>query len=95
MEDYRRLTHFLNTAALSFGCFSQEAGTELAELAQKFESGEAGFSDKELALKVLQNAKQHFISSPKSEKRDYGLLSVGLLIAQLELEINGWSKLKD
>lgn len=86
MHDYKLLCHFLRQAETAFS-LSVDTNQEFSALADKFESGNATNEDREIALRILTNARENFSSMPDSEEKMAGMLETALIIQQLNMEL--------
>ena len=86
MHDYKLLCHFLRQAETAFS-LSVDTNQEFSALADKFESGNATHEDREMALRILTNARENFSSMPDSEEKMTGMLETALIIQQLNMEL--------
>lgn len=86
MYDYKLLCHFLRQAETAFSPLV-DTSQEFSTLADRFESGNATNEDREIALRILTNARENFSSMPDSEEKMAGMLETALIIQQLNMEL--------
>ena len=90
---YRDLTAFLRQSASAFRSAGPGATAEILALAEVFDHGTPTNQDRQLAVKILQNAEKHFRSMERAfPNAAVQILRVRVLQSLLNMEINYFTK---